>query len=69
MAGAGVSPFTLERVLNQALQGSQRIYKRHSYDTEKREAMNRWAAHLGRILAGKGEEKVVEIGARRKTAR
>lgn len=65
MAGAGVAPFTVERVLNHTLQGVQAVYNRHSYDAEKREALNRWAGHLGRIVAGKGEEKVVEIRTRR----
>jgi integrase len=65
MAGAGVAPFTVERVLNHTLQGVQAVYNRHSYDAEKREALNRWAGHLGRILAGKAEEKVVPIRAAR----
>ncbi|MEW6490548.1 MAG: integrase arm-type DNA-binding domain-containing protein [Thermodesulfobacteriota bacterium] len=63
MAGIGVSPFTVERVLNHTLQGVQAVYNRHSYDAEKREALNRWGAHLGRILAGKGEAKVIQLRA------
>ncbi|MBI5014386.1 MAG: integrase arm-type DNA-binding domain-containing protein [Deltaproteobacteria bacterium] len=69
MAGAGVSPFTVERVLNHTLQGVQAVYNRHSYDAEKREALNRWAAQLGRILAGKGDEKVIPIRATRSGSR
>lgn len=63
MAGNGVNPFTVERVLNHALQGVQAVYNRHSYDAEKRQALDRWGAHLGRLLAGKSEEKVVELHA------
>lgn len=63
MAGNGVNPFTVERVLNHALHGVQAVYNRHSYDAEKRQALDRWAAHLGRILSGSAEAKVVPLRA------
>ncbi|MHB8762901.1 MAG: tyrosine-type recombinase/integrase [Deferrisomatales bacterium] len=63
MAGAKVNPFTVERVLNHALHGVQKTYNRHSYDLEKREALDRWAARLEQIVSG---EKAKVVPLRRK---
>jgi integrase len=50
MAGAGVSPFTVERVLNHTLQGVQAVYNRHAYDAEKKAALDLWAGVLAGII-------------------
>ncbi len=65
MAGAGVSPFTVERVLNHSLGKVQKIYNRHSYDREKRQALDSWGRTLAGIVAGEVEtaDNVVEFTA------
>ena len=50
MSRAGVSADLAERVLNHALQGVRRVYDRHDYFDEKREALDALATLLDRIL-------------------
>ena len=50
LAELGVSDVVAERVLGHKLQGVLGIYNRHSYDTEKRQALLRWEKRLGEIL-------------------
>jgi len=59
MAGAGVNPFTVERVLNHSLRGVQQIYNRHSYDPEKRQALETWAWKLDQLLKGQDGADVI----------
>lgn len=59
MASLGVPRFVIARVLNHAESGVTAVYDRHSYDREKREALDRWAAELMRIVSGKAEEHQV----------
>ena len=40
-------------ILNHAEAGVTRVYDRHSYDAERRDALQRWAVRLEEILAGK----------------
>jgi integrase len=64
MAGLGVAPQVLARVLNHspgaALPGVLAVYNRHSYDAEARAALEAWSRELERII-GRGEAKVVRI--------
>ncbi len=46
MAQLKVEPHIAERVLNHAQPGIVGVYDRHAYLDEKREALERWAAHL-----------------------
>jgi integrase len=40
-----------------------RHYERYDFLPEKRQALERWAAHLQRIIAGRAEQKVVAFAA------
>lgn len=65
MAGIGIPPHIVEASLNHISgfrAGVAGIYNRALYDNEKRNAHDRWAAHLDAIVAGK-TAKVVPIKA------
>ncbi|MDA8349580.1 MAG: tyrosine-type recombinase/integrase [Pseudomonadota bacterium] len=47
-----IEPHVAERVLNHVQPGIAGVYDRHAYLTEKREALERWAAHLRGIAPG-----------------
>lgn len=49
----GVEPLVCEKVLNHSLPGMLAVYNVHDYSTEKRDALDRWAAELRNIIAGK----------------
>lgn len=51
MASSGVPRLTISKVLNHVEQGVTRVYDRHSYDREKREALESWASRLQEILS------------------
>lgn len=50
MAALKVPRLTISKVLNHKEAGITKIYDRHSYDAEKREALERWADRLAVIL-------------------
>lgn len=50
LAELGVSDLVAEKVLGHKLQGVLGIYNRHSYDTEKRQAIAMWEKRLSDIL-------------------
>lgn len=52
MASAGVERFVIGRVLNHVEPGVTRVYDRHSYDDEKRRALEKWDRRLRRVLTG-----------------
>lgn len=56
----GVSRFVLSRILNHADRGITSVYDRHSYDAEKRAALNAWAEKLSNIIAGR-ETKIIPL--------
>ena len=62
MASAGVSRLVISKVLNHVESGVTAIYDRHSYDQEKRKALNAWGRRLENIITGKSAKKVVQIG-------
>lgn len=47
----GVSSDIAERILGHAIPGVRGVYDRHSYLDEKRDALDRWAAHLAGIVS------------------
>jgi integrase len=56
MAGIGIPPHVVEAVLNHVSGFRASVagtYNRHSYSTEKREALQRWADHLDAIVSGR----------------
>ena len=50
LAELGVPLHTISRVLNHAEGGVTKIYARHSYLKEKRDALNLWASELNKII-------------------
>jgi integrase len=55
MTGTGVSRLTVSKILNHAERGVTSIYDRHSYDREKREALEGWGERLREILSSSGD--------------
>ncbi len=53
MASGGVQRFVIGRVLNHAEVGVTRVYDRHSYDQEKRAALDVWGVMLAAAIEGK----------------
>jgi integrase len=61
----GITLHVIEKVLNHAsgsFAGIVATYQRHEFEPEKRGALERWAAHVERIVEGESEAKVVELG-------
>jgi integrase len=58
MQRAGVRPDISERVLGHAQGGVEGVYDRHSYRDEKRDALERLAAMIERILRPAGDNVV-----------
>ena len=53
MTALGINRLVVAKILNHAESGVTAIYDRHSYDAEKRHAMDVWASHLESILGDK----------------
>lgn len=53
MAGMGIPRLTISKILNHVEHGVTKIYDRHSYDREKREALEAWSGRLIEILDNK----------------
>jgi integrase len=52
MTSIGISRLVVSKILNHAEPGITAVYDRHSYDREKRAALDAWAARLEKIIAG-----------------
>jgi integrase len=63
MTGMGISRLTVSKILNHVERGVTATYDRHSYDAEKRQALDAWASRLEKIVAGKkaADSKVVAL--------
>ena len=59
MASAGVPRLVVGKVLNHVEQGVTAVYDRHSYDGEKRAALDTWARDLMRILTQTADSELV----------
>jgi len=57
MASMGVSRLVISKILNHVEKGITSVYDRHSYDAEKREALDAWGKRLEEILSA--DEKQV----------
>jgi len=57
MTKLGYNRLTVSKVLNHAESGVTAVYDRHSYDKEKRQALEAWGRHLDVILAEKQVER------------
>jgi integrase len=65
MVEIGVAPHVVEAVVNHVSGhkgGVAGVYNRATYAAEKRAALQRWADHVGRIVAGEQVGKVVALG-------
>jgi hypothetical protein len=51
MTSMGISRLVVGKILNHVEPGVTAVYDRHSYDREKREALDAWAARLFEIVA------------------
>jgi len=56
MTGMGISRLTVSKILNHVESDVTAIYDRHSYDAEKRQALEAWAARLEEIFSGRKVE-------------
>jgi integrase len=54
MASMGFSRLTVGRILNHLERGVTKIYDRHSYDPEKKEALSAWAEKVMEIVVEQG---------------
>jgi integrase len=66
MTGSGTSRVVVQKILNHVEPGVTAVYGRHSYDHEKRAALQAWGRQVKRILSEKESKTVVEC--RRKQA-
>ena len=60
MTSIGIPRLVVSKILNHVEQGVTRVYDRHSYDKEKRAALDKWARRLQTILTGE-KAKVVKL--------
>ena len=62
MVRLGIAETVVARVLNHALQGvTARVYALHSYEAEKRHALDTWAADVKRAIGRQGGDNVVAL--------
>jgi len=52
MTGMGIPRLVVSKILNHVESGVTKVYDRHSYDREKRDAIDRWGARMARIVSG-----------------
>ena len=54
MAGLGVAPHVADKILNHqsgTISGVAAVYQRHQFMAERREAIEKWGAHIAHILS------------------
>lgn len=61
MASMGIPRLVISKVLNHVEQGVTAVYDRHSYDREKREALEAWSKRLEAILAKEDATNVTSL--------
>jgi len=67
LARLGIAPHVIEAVLNHrsgVISGIAATYNRHSYEPEKRGALDAWARHLEALITGEPAGNVVELAGR-----
>ncbi len=59
----GVNRLTVSKILNHVESGVTSVYDRHSYDAEKRQALDAWGRRLEQIISGESpaDETVVPL--------
>jgi len=63
MTSMGINRLVVSKILNHVESGITAVYDRHSYDKEKRQALNVWGRKVDSILKEKEENKVVQLRA------
>ncbi len=58
MTGMGISRLVVAKILNHVESGITAVYDRHSYDAEKRQALNAWGRKLQSIVHGEANKVV-----------
>ncbi len=62
MTGMGIPRLVVSKILNHVERGVTAVYDRHSYDREKRQALEAWGRKLQSIVEGKeAEAKVLSL--------
>jgi hypothetical protein len=61
MTGMGISRLTVKKILNHVERDVTAIYDRHSYDPEKRTALEAWGRRLEAIVSGATGEGSVTV--------
>ncbi len=62
LTGMGFPRLVVAKILNHAESGVTHVYDRHSYDDEKRQALDAWGQYVENIVAGKpGVDNVVPL--------
>jgi hypothetical protein len=51
MTSMGISRLVVQKILNHVETGVTSVYDRHSYDAEKKDALEKWAKRLTRIVS------------------
>ncbi|MBK9239389.1 MAG: tyrosine-type recombinase/integrase [Acidobacteria bacterium] len=69
MVGSGVSRLTVSKILNHVERSVTAVYDRHSYDAEKRAALDGWALSLASIGIAKKPKGAAVVRFRRRSAR
>ena len=63
MTGIGIPRVVVSKILNHVERGITAVYDRHSYDAEKRAAVNKWDRYLTQMLSAERPSKVVALRA------
>ena len=61
MTSMGISRLVVSKILNHVERGVTAVYDRHSYDDEKRMALDAWGRRLHGIITGETLNNVVSI--------
>jgi integrase len=61
MTGVGISRLVVAKILNHMESGITAVYDRHSYDPEKKRALDAWARVLDEIINGKAADNVIDM--------
>ena len=60
MTGSGIARLAVSKILNHVEGGVTAVYDRHSYDAEKRQALDSWGRRLQAVVSGEANN-VVEM--------
>ncbi|MCZ6664999.1 MAG: site-specific integrase, partial [Gammaproteobacteria bacterium] len=70
LTGLGIPRLTVGKILNHVENSVTAVYDRHSYDTEKRHALEAWGAYVERLVEyGEHTENVIPLPASEGTQR